>query len=404
MRQSLIILFNLLLILHSCSSKSSEDGQQDVQIQLSEREFYDFDTRNHLDQPEELLLSSVANEIRYIPLETTPACFLSGCRQVRIFGGHIYVKDRKALYRFDMDGSFVQQIGKIGNGPGEYGSALWFNFIASSNEIALYSYPSGRVNIHDAVSGEFKRSFRPDFDSNGFAELQPGKLAFLTWNSKQAKDPGNSSEIYICTLNGDIMDSIPDGRLPRSGNVVSPNHYYVYDESLHYMEFFQDTMYTLSKDAKKEAYIAFGLENKVQRNELEIKRLIGEIQYPDFLHIGNVLENESSFYFTVEMGLRLNAENEELKFFYDKSSGQTVNCTSVINDLDNGMPFWPKSVYKDSVLIDFYPAIEFLEYFQTNFSDSERSDDLNDLINRVNVNDNPIVILACQPMIKEPEL
>ncbi len=106
MRHSLTLLSTLLLILHSCNPKPEKDNQQDVQIQLTEEGFYDFDIRNHLDQPDDLLLSSIANEIRYIPLETTPACFLSGCRQVEIFHNNIYVKDTKALYKFDMNGSF----------------------------------------------------------------------------------------------------------------------------------------------------------------------------------------------------------------------------------------------------------------------------------------------------------
>ncbi len=83
-----------LCIAYSCNSRSDKSAPQDVQIQLPEREFYDFDIRNHLDQPGELLLSSIANEIRYVPLETTPACLLSRCRRVEIFNNNIYVADK----------------------------------------------------------------------------------------------------------------------------------------------------------------------------------------------------------------------------------------------------------------------------------------------------------------------
>ena len=214
-------------ITYSCNSISDRSSPQEVQIQLTEREFYNFDIRNHLDQPGKLLLSSIAHEIRYIPLETTPACLLSRCRRAEIFNNNIYVADRKALYMFDMDGSFIQQIGKIGNGPGEYGSVLWFNFIISTNEIILYSYPTGRINVYDAESGEYKRSFRLDFDPNGVVEFPPGKLAFLTWNTKQSEHPTRKSEIYICNLEGGILDSIPDKRIPFTGNIAGPNHYYV---------------------------------------------------------------------------------------------------------------------------------------------------------------------------------
>lgn len=394
MRISLTILSTFLIVFHSCNSKSAKDSQRDVQIQLPEREFYDFDIRNHLDQPGELLLSSIADRIQYILLETTPKCLLSNCRSVEIFNNNMYILDTKALYQFDMDGSFVRQIGKIGNGPGEYGSVLWFNFIDSTNEIVLYSYPKGRINVHDAASGEFKRSFRLDFDPNGVVEFPPGELAFLTWNVKQSEYPIRKSEIYFCNSEGEIIDSIPDKRVHPTGNIAGPNHYYVLNKSLNYMEFFQDSLYSLSEDAMKEKYASFGHNNKVNVYQLELKNQIGVNQFPDFLRIDKVLETERSFFIKVEKGLGFNIPEESIKFFYDKSSDQIVNCTSIINDLDNGMSFWPKSVYKDSVLIDFYPAIEFLEYFQTNTDDQGRSEYLNDLINKVNDNDNPIVIIA----------
>jgi hypothetical protein len=315
---------------------------------------------------------------------------------VEIFNNNIYVLDTKALYQFDLDGRFIQQIGKIGNGPGEYGSVLWFNFIESTNEIILYCYPTGRINIHNAESGEFKRSFRVNFDASGVVEFPPGKLAFLTWNTKQPKDPVGDSEVYICNLEGDVIDSIPDERIPFSGNIVGPNHYYVFNKSLNYMEFFQDTLYSLSEDAVKKRYASFGLTNKVNIYQLKVRMLPGETQYPDFLRIDKILEDEDYFFVTVEKGIGLNVPGDYVKFLYDKTSGQVVNCTSVVNDLDGGIPFWPKSVYEDSVLIDFYPAIEFLEYFLTNTFNREWPESLEKLIKSVNENDNPVVILATQ--------
>jgi len=304
-------------ITYSCNSGSDTNVKQVPQIQSSERVFYDFDIRNCLDQNGELWLSSKAREIQYIPLETTPSCFLSRCRQVEIFNKKIYVLDTKALYKFDLDGSFIQQIGKIGNGPGEYGSVLWFNFIDSTNEIVLYSFPTGRINVHDAESGEFKRSFSLDFDPNGVIEFPPGKLSFLTWNTRQSENQESRSEIYICNLEGDILDSIPDERIPSTGNIAGPNHYYVFNKSLNYMEFFQDTLYSLSEDAMKEKYASFGLNNKVNVYQLELKNQIGVNQFPDFLRIDEVLETERSFFITVEKGLGFNIPEESIKFFYD---------------------------------------------------------------------------------------
>ena len=55
-----------LCIAYSCNSGSEKSAPQDVHIQLSERAFYDFKLRDNLDQTGELLLSTIASEIRYI--------------------------------------------------------------------------------------------------------------------------------------------------------------------------------------------------------------------------------------------------------------------------------------------------------------------------------------------------
>lgn len=391
-----IALLVLICVAYSCKPGSDGSSQSPDQVRLTESDFYAFKVRDNLNQFGELLLSTIAKEIQYIPLETTPACLLSRCRQVELFNNHIYVQDSKALYQFDMDGSFVQQIGKIGNGPGEYGSVSWFNSINKTNEIVLYCYPSGRINVYDAESGEFKRSFRFDFDLNGFLEFPPGELTFFTWNTKRSENQTRGSEIYICNLEGDIIDSIPDERMPRSGNIVGKNLHFIVNESLHYMDTHQDTLYSLSEDIEKESYASFGLRNKVQAYELKIKNQIGEVQFPDFLVIDEVIEDNVSFFITIEKGIGLYIPVESYKIFYDKRTGHLVNCTSVINDLNDGMPFWPKSVYKDSVLIDFCPAIEFLDYFQTHPDNPDRPEELKDLINTLDENDNPIIILASQ--------
>jgi len=107
-----------------------------------------------------------------------------------------------------------------------------------------------------------------------------------------------------------------------------------------------------------------------------------------------VLENEESFFITVEKGFGFQIPTESFKFFYDKTSSQLVNCATIYNDLDYGMPFWPQGIFNDSILIDFHEAIDFLEYFQTNSDTSKRTVYLNNLIDSLDENDNPIVILA----------
>lgn len=61
--------------------------------------------------------------VSYLKLETRDNCLLGGISQCSEIGEYYILLDNitaKALYVFKLDGSFVQQIGTKGNGPGEY--------------------------------------------------------------------------------------------------------------------------------------------------------------------------------------------------------------------------------------------------------------------------------------------
>lgn len=59
---------------------------------------------------------------KFIPLETTDNCLFGDISVVDIVDDKIYIVDREGnhLFVFDLSGKFITQIGKRGNGPGEY--------------------------------------------------------------------------------------------------------------------------------------------------------------------------------------------------------------------------------------------------------------------------------------------
>lgn len=98
--------------------------------------------------------------VEIIPLETTSESLFAGVSQAIVDGDDIYVlaemsalsSDAKVM-QFKKDGSFVRQIGTIGDGPGEY---LRINQIVLSND-TLFAFDDWNRCIHayEASTGKY---------------------------------------------------------------------------------------------------------------------------------------------------------------------------------------------------------------------------------------------------------
>ena len=71
---------------------------------------------------EVLNVSQIAEDIEFLPLETTNECLLGdGIRNLVVTQNDIIIYDGEDVcYRFDRNGKFKNRIGRKGNGPGEY--------------------------------------------------------------------------------------------------------------------------------------------------------------------------------------------------------------------------------------------------------------------------------------------
>lgn len=113
-------------------------------------------------------LSEIVSEVRYIPLETNPDCLI-GYMNIPVYGKDIIVRSYTGsvngsvgTFRFSDQGKFLNKIGNLGRGPGEYqdnndvvlvGDTV---FIVSnfSNDILCYS-----------LNGKFLKKYHLDLNS-----------------------------------------------------------------------------------------------------------------------------------------------------------------------------------------------------------------------------------------------
>lgn len=90
----------------------------------------------------ELRLSDITQDVNLIALETNEFCLLGGIKNVQLFGGDLFVLDytEPKIARFDQQGSFKNQVGRKGKGPGEYPGIISFSIDENLNRVLLSNY------------------------------------------------------------------------------------------------------------------------------------------------------------------------------------------------------------------------------------------------------------------------
>ncbi|MCH7408890.1 6-bladed beta-propeller [Belliella sp. DSM 111904] len=101
-----------------------------------------------LKKSDELSLSDVTKDVNLIRLETTIDSYIINLTDLLHFNDKLYIKssNQKVLV-FDMDGNYIQRLGKEGDGPGEYRfvKSIMVNeqtneiYVASTRKVLVYS-------------------------------------------------------------------------------------------------------------------------------------------------------------------------------------------------------------------------------------------------------------------------
>jgi hypothetical protein len=104
----------LLLSLLSCNRKTNNPYKANA----TAVNILDFPKMEHLS----MLDTNFVEDVSFIKLETNDDCLLSEVHKIVFFNNSFYVLDKKykSLKQFTLEGKFIRNIGRIGQGPGEY--------------------------------------------------------------------------------------------------------------------------------------------------------------------------------------------------------------------------------------------------------------------------------------------
>ena len=378
----------LIFVLLNCNEKVDNSNTIDI-----EQAFH---------KAQEIVLSDFVEHLEYIVLESeqpidrnlivySSANYLI-CTAVR----QIYVFDRHT-------GKFIREIGKYGNGPGEYSYPIYFDsktqhVIAFKGDHLLEFDLNGKL-IRTIVQPKSERGMM-----SGRILLDTDTVAYFIGNDRgNVKDRILIADEYGNVINsfGHIESFIPQIRVIQN----SPPVFYHYGKNTMFFELCVDTIYLVTKDALIPHYhLNMGPYKPPyeKQNELFIPPDPLINQYFWFRNIG---ETEHFLFFDFDHTKRNSTNSSSGSFFgyYDKKR-ETVKIADIdkdgrriINDIDHfgaiQLSSWTIN-NKGHEMIFYIEAVDIVTWFKQNPQKAKELPAHLLKLSTLNENDNPIVVIA----------
>ena len=112
---------------------------------------------NGIENVQEINVSDIALDVRYIALETNSDCLLGkDLYDISFSEKYLFVRDDSDLYQFTLEGKFIRKIGKKGQGPKEFLMISSVKYDNQKEEIYMNDLLSGKIKVY-SFDGDFMR-------------------------------------------------------------------------------------------------------------------------------------------------------------------------------------------------------------------------------------------------------
>jgi len=318
------------------------------------------DIKGNIDKGNVVKLSTLGKQLQYIPLETKPECSIGKVYKVESNESYIFVNSFQKLFQFDKNGTFIRQIGTQGRGPGEYLSVQDFCIDNRKKEVLIIS--TGRLMTF-GFDGKYKRSDNISFRPAQIILRDTNSIIYHLWNQAIVDKDVVPDSWVITDRQGKIKSKIPNSlvRVSKMGIIVGKTPFYLFNNSIHFMEFGVDTLYYFVENQKR-PYAIIDLGKYKMNPDPSIPLAAREQINKELstkLWINNIVENNKYLFIELCWGL----SNSFLHVIYDKNSSETKVLSDKLfsNDFDGGCGFWPEQIINDNIFIDYIDAFDLMK-------------------------------------------
>lgn len=383
------ILFLFFILIQACNS--------------IDEHIYEFNPVNLKERT--ILLSEIADEIKYICLDNNFSIELLTNRNMQLINNELYISIRgTGILLFDRSGKFIRKIGSIGIGPEEYVYHHEFTINDLNGTVYVYDIDN-KVKVFSRT-GHFVRSFSIDKDERGTIDDIKffNSMLLITFPMLKEYNKYKYKWILYDTL-GNIIKK-QDRRTPVfSANFYGPASTYKIENRLSYWSLYIDTVFSILPDlSEKPNFIITSGEHRWPRKKLSVEQIVGA----NYLTLLNIFETKRY------LVINYSYQKKQHLLLYDKQKGENfLFCSKksptgtiikgIENDLDGGLSFLPEIYYQEKnkeYLIGVQQPYQIINHVSSssfkNYNPKypEKKKELEKLANALKETDNPVLMLV----------
>lgn len=379
----------IVLISYSCQRISSPVLQIDI--------------TNGIKKNINLNLSSIASEIRVVPLETKKNCLIGRVVQMMIKDTFIFVQDNYyRIFIFNQYGKLLANISNKGKGPEEYLNISRFDVSISDKLVYILDKIKLKIFIFDFHGNFVKAKDLEKTHTSDFCLLNDNTFVF--YYVKPALPNSNYYRILLYDKEFRQIGNLQRIKKENIDYLSQPwplTKMVVLNSKMYYWEATNDTVYFIENNKVHPHFVfkydEYHLPDDILNSPAKSLRWKGK-----YLEVSNFFETPSHIFVTARFDVY------RRYIIYNKKDGSNFNVVfnydiydnGFHNDLDGGIPFWPKGQTDKGELFDYMNPYDLKEliskpYFKSiKVINKTNKEQLMKLLDKSKMEDNPIVFIV----------
>lgn len=379
-----ILAFFFIIVLTNCKKDHQNkdiNNQKKISVQMTE---IDVDM-SKTDLPFDSLMKFTS----FIKLETTSENLVGDISQILFTKDRIIVVDRDVSHSisvYDMNGKFLNKIGKIGQGPNEY-AFLWQVTLSNDKSmIIITDQGSSKLKYFD-LNGNFIKAINQPYWCISSEPIDEKTIAIFESRGIDLKNK-SKPQLVITGLDGKIIHSNFPSYQSQSFNFITEFPLRQFENNLLFNPSFCDTIYKVSKEGTFPYYhlnIKDG-EQIVINESITNDKLDEQLNKRKVYFNGDYIELKDAVIFEfMGQGLR------GIRFFiYSKQKNKSLYCNGTYYDTRLIFFMDKKFLYKDNSIVTQVQAEKILLYKKELYRLCKK-EDIDKLTKNLTEDDNPVL-------------
>ena len=345
-------------------------------------------------------LLDLVDEISFFIPETTASSIIGVVSKVIRTDDRVYVLDNEksnALFVFDQSGKFINEIGNVGSGPGEFVEPTDFEIDEAEGVVYIYDQYQSFVNRYD-MDGRYLGRFRLLFRSKGLVKIGD-EFVFQNLLGNDHIEAIKKSALTVTDTSG-LPTQV--GLSMLRYNFVSDCLVRINDEMVHHMIPYNDTIYHITPNGFFARYaFVFPESNRLPKDFVKRAGPIYE-KFKERFPSNRYTYYENGCWETAShVMVTLNHEDVYCTVLYSKEDRSSLVVPRILNSDDFSMISLalllnkPVSGYKNHFIIPVYmPDFwENLDPVFSNMSEDEKKEWVTEYpeLNDWSQEDNPLI-------------